>query len=307
MDRFLTLMKREWLQHRIGWTVLAALPVLIALGLSLMQTRGLHIELDGDELNAPPWEQLPVVVQTLGWTLATGAMALVFSGLSVLAQLSGLARRDVQDRSIEFWRSLPTGDGESIGALLLMHLLVLPFGAVCAAVIGAQVVALLGVSITQGPVAWLTQPWWLVLAVVAAALARLMLGMWLAVLWLSPLLLLTMAACAWAKRWGMPLVVVGTLAGVQGLDRWLSQPVVGPALERLFAESGRALLTQPPLRDAVIRSPGDLAQALPGLSGWLVSDGVQALGLAATPAFALALLGGATGFALLVWRRRRAA
>jgi hypothetical protein len=57
-----------------------------------------------------------------------------------------------------------------------------------------------------------------------ALLARTALGLVLATLWLSPLILLTMVASAWLKRWGLPALVaaLALLAGV--LDKLLRQP-----------------------------------------------------------------------------------
>ena len=174
-----------------------------------------------------------MAIEPGGLGIGTAAITFVLACLSVLAQLPGLARRDMQDRSIEFWRSLPTSDVESVGATLFTHLLVLPCLAVGAALLGAQVVALVAVATTQGPLAWLQQPWWLVVPVIAAVFARLVLGFTLAVLWLSPMLLLTMAASAWLKRWAVPVVVAASIAGVQLVDRYLPVPMVKPALAYL--------------------------------------------------------------------------
>lgn len=305
MNKFITLMQREWLQHRMGWLVLTALPLALMLGLSLFDGKGLHIQVDGDGQTLPPMSQLPVLLQTLGWTFGTAAITFVLACLSVLAQLPGLARRDMQDRSIEFWRSLPISDVESVGATVLTHLLVLPCLAVGAALLGAQVVALVAVATTQGPLAWLQQPWWLVLPVIAAVFARLVLGFTLAVLWLSPMLLLTMAASAWLKRWAVPVVVAASIAGVQLLDRYLPVPMVKPALARMGNEALNALLSPRALEGLHFEGPAGLAQALPGLPGWLLADAGRVLGHAVSPAFVLALAGGALGFALMVWRRRR--
>ena len=305
MNKFITLMQREWLQHRNGWLVLMGLPLVLMLGLALFDGRGLHIQVDGDGQTLPPMSQLPVVLQTLGWTAATAAITFVLACLSVLAQLPGLARRDMQDRSIEFWRSLPTSDVECVGATVLAHLLVLPCLAVGVALLGAQAVALVAVVTTQGSMAWLQQPWWLVLPVILAAFARLVLGFTLAVLWLSPMLLLTMAASAWLKRWAVPVVVAVSIAGVQLVDRYLPAPMVKPALARMGNEALSALLSPQAMQGLHFEGPIELARALPGLPGWLMADAGRVLGNAVSPAFLLALAGGALGFALMVWRRQR--
>jgi hypothetical protein len=70
---------------------------------------------------------------------------------------------------------------------------------------------------------WFTLPWGRCSAATGAA-GRTALGLVLATLWLSPLILLTMAASAWLKRWGLPAVVAGLalLAGV--LDKLYGNP-----------------------------------------------------------------------------------
>jgi hypothetical protein len=177
---------------------------------------------------------------------------------------------------------------------------------VTVALLGAQVVALVAIVTTQGPLAWLQQPWWLVVPAVVAVLARLALGLTLAVLWLSPMLMLTMAASAWLKRWALPVVVGGTIVGVQVLDRRLPQPVVRPALERMGVEAANAMLSRGSFDGIHFEGPAEIAQALPQLPGWLLGDAGRALAHAASPAFLLALAGGALGFGLMVWRRQRA-
>lgn len=306
MDRFFTLMKREWMQHRIGWLVVMAVPTLLMLVLSLFDGRGLQLKIDGDAAVISELYQLPVALQTVGWSFATGLLTFVLACLAVLAQLPGLARRDVQDRSIEFWRSLPTSHVQSVGATVLMHLLVLPGLALMAGVLGAQLVALVAISSHLGLGAWLTQPWWMLLPAMLVMTARMLLGLLLAVAWLSPLLLLTMAASAWLKRWAVPVVVATLVVGVQWLDHQLPVAVVKPALDRIGSEAMNALLATNSLKALHFDGPEGLAAALPDLPALLLRDAAQVLGNTASPAFVAALLVGAAGFGLLVLRRMRA-
>lgn len=304
--RFRTLLLREWMQHRTGWLVLMALPTLLALGLSLFDGRGIDVQVGGDSIEVGALSRLPTVLQALGWTLGTVAVALLLVSLTVLAQLPGLARRDHQDRSIEFWRSLPTGHAEGIGATLLMHLLLLPLTALTAGLLGAQLAALVSIVLHQGPLAWLQLPWGLLLPSLLLGAARLWLGLLMAVLWLAPMLLLTMAASAWLQRWALPVVVAASLLGVYWLDARLPQPLVGPAFSRMGTEALYALLA-PGLFDGPQRvAQGDLLSAADRLPAALWQDMLRVLDNAASPAFLAALAGGALGFALLVLRRRRA-
>ena len=305
MDRFLTLMRREWLQHRTGWRVLLLAPTALMLVLSLFESQGMHVRIDGDEGTLPPLHQLPLVLQTLGWTFATTMLSLVLVGLVVLAQLPGLARRDVQDRSIEFWLSLPTSHVQSVGATLLMHLLVLPGLALSAALLGGLLVAAFAIVSSQGVGAWLMQPWWQLMPGWLVVVGRVWLGLLLAVAWVAPLLLLTMAASAWLKRWAIPVVSASLLLGVHWLDKQLPVAVVQPALTRMLTEASSALFATQAFVGLHVQGPDELADMLPALTGLLLRDALHLLGQTVTPAFGLALLFSALGFGLLVLRRQR--
>ena len=54
------------------------------------------------------------------------AVVLGITVVALLIQTPGLARRDRQDRSIEFWLSLPTSHAASVAAPVLMHLVLVP-------------------------------------------------------------------------------------------------------------------------------------------------------------------------------------
>ena len=309
MDRFQrlrSLMLREWMQHRSGWLVLMGLPAAAMLLLSLFDGHGVQLTVNGDDRSVGSINDLPAALQTIGWSVATMAVTFVLAALAVLAQLPGLARRDVQDRSIEFWRSLPTSHVQSVGALVLMHLLVLPGLALMAAFVVGQVVALVSIVSQQGAMAWLKQPWWSLLPALLLVAARALFGLLLAVAWLSPVLLLTMAASAWLKRWAVPVVVVVTLLGPYWLDPRLSRPLVKPSLDRMGQEATDALLAIQAFKGAPFDSPADLADALPQLPALLLRDAAHLLGNAASPAFIAALAVAALGFGLLVLRRQRA-
>jgi len=305
MNRFFTLMQREWLQHRIGWLVLMVLPSLVMLGLSLLDGKALHVQVDGDGTRLPPLSQLPIPLQTLGWLAATAVLAFVLAMLSVLTQLASLARRDIQDRSIEFWRSLPVSDAQAVGAPVLMHFIVLPAMVLLAGSLGALVVGAVAISLQHGFGAWLMQPWWVVMPAALLLVLRMLLGLVLAMAWLSPLLMLTMAASAWLKRWAVPVVVITSVVLVQIVDRYLPMPVFRPIFKRLSTEALEAVVSSHSLQGLHFEGPAEMAAALPGLPAGLLADAGHALASAASPAFVAALAVGALGFGLLVLRRQR--
>lgn len=307
MDRFFTLMKREWMQHRTGWIVLTALPAAAFLVLGLLEGRGMQLTVQLDDHAIASIDRLPAALQTLGWSVATMAATFVLAALAVLAQLPGLARRDVQDRSIEFWRSLPTSHVQNVGALVLMHLLVLPGLALVVAMLAGQLVALVAIVTHQGPMTWLTQPWWSLLPTLLLVTARALFGLLLAMAWLSPVLLLTMAAAAWLKRWAVPVVVATPLLGVYWLDPRLPVPAVKLSLDRIGSEAVEALLATQAFKGVSFDGPRDLAAALPDLPTLLLRDATHVLGNAVSPAFIGALAVATLGFGLLVLRRQTSA
>ena len=302
MTRFASLVRREWLQHRVGWCVLMVAPTLVLLALSAVDG-GLQLRVNADDITLPPLRAAPAAVQTALLTAAAGGATLLLACLAVLFQLPGLARRDQQDRSIEFWCSLPIGHAQSVAAALLTHLLLLPAAALLAGMAGAQLAALVTIGASHGLAAWLGQPWPVLLMASAAMLLRLWLGLVLAVAWLSPLLLLTMAASAWLGRWGLPLVAAALLALPKLVDPRLPAPWFGPALRSVTGESLAALA---PLQAWHGFDPGRIEPSLAALPGALLRDAAQAAERAATPGMAVALALAALGFWLLVLRRRRA-
>lgn len=307
-QRWQTLVYREWLQHRTGWLVMLLLPTVLTAVTLLFLPDAVQVDLDLDTPDGqrplPPLSKVPGALQMvmLGTPLTVLTVALVL--LSIAVQLPGLARRDAQDRSLEFWRSLPVGDPASLSATLCAHLLLLPVGAVAVGVAGSLLVGSGLVIGTQGLGAWLMMPWGKLAAAGLALCLRLMPGLVLAMLWLSPLILLTMAASAWLKRWGVPLVTGLLMFGTLILDRRLPSPVVTPTLAALLDHALGALVQVPPTRGLRASGPADLVASLGHLPSWALQDLGRAAADLATPAFVLALAGAALGFALLVWRRR---
>ena len=306
MTQFKMLLRREWMQHRTGWLILLAAPTLLLLLLSGLDG-GLQINIDGNDVSLRPLHQAPSLVQTALLCAVVSVVTLGLALLTVGLQLPGLARRDRQDRSVEFWCSLPVGHAKAVSATLVAHLLLLPWAAMVAGALGGLLVAMVTVLAGHGLAAWLQLPWGLLLLAGAALLARLSLGLLLAVAWLSPLLLLTMAASAWLKRWGLPVLVAATLAGTLLLDKRLAQPVVQPALDLLTSEALQAMLRLQSLGAVRLGDGTGLQAFLQALPRALLHETATTLGHAATPAFVLALATAALGFWLLVLRRQRGA
>lgn len=304
MTRFTTLLRREWMQHRIGWLVLMGLPSAVMLVAALFGQ--IHFDLGDEAADRMP----PPIVFAAGCIAVIAILTMGLAWVASLIQSPGLARRDVQDRSIEFWLSLPASHGESIGATLLMHLLLVPWAALLVGLAGGFVVSIVAVTRMFGIGDWLTLPWGTLAVTTLFLTLRVMIGLLLASLWLSPLVLGTMAASAWLKRWGLPVVVGVVVVGGQLLEKLYDNPIVWNVLQTLGMQASRAFLAadrSPKSAGIVIERGDDLVGAMGAAPGWLLNDLGSALAQLATPAFAAAVLAGAAAFGLLVLRRQRGA
>jgi hypothetical protein len=287
MNTFKTLLLREWMQHHVGWLLLGGVPLLIMV--PLMSFGTVNFGSDGPT----PSPGLVALIVAAGYTY----FLLVLAGGAVAIQTPGLANRDRQDRSIEFWLSLPTSHTASVGATVLMHLLLMPLLVLGMAAVGAVVAGLIAVLRVWGAPGLAQMPWGMVLTVGLAALARLALGVVLGALWLAPLMLAAMAASAWLKRWGVP--VLGAVLGLGGvvLDKVYGNPVVFETIGGVFGHFASAVAPQGP--------NVSLQTALSELPGWLARDDVRVLGEAASLPFAAGLAVAAVCFGLVVLRRMR--
>ncbi len=294
MKRFATLLQREWMQHRRGWLVLLALPWVLVMGAGVFA--GFQIETDG--------EQPGVIAGTLMMTMAVTTLTLLLACGASLLMSPGLARRDVQDRSIEFWVSLPSSHAQSIGATLLMHLVALPVAAVAVGVVGGLLATPLMAMQLWGLGEWAALPWGQMLAALVAMALRVSFGLVLAVLWLSPLILGTMAASAWLKRWGVPAVALTLGVGHGVLSKFYGLTFIGDTLRYLFIQAGRTVIATAD-DGKEMKHLSEIDALLPSLPAWFAQDAGQAVLALATPGFVAALVAGALMFGLLVLRRQR--
>ena len=295
MNRFMSLLHREWMQHHRGWLILMALPLVLTLVVGLFAELRVNV---GGHVATPG-----ALVIAVACIAGLAALTFAVSWGAALLQAPGLARRDVQDRSIEFWLSLPVSHLQSLGATLLTHLVLVPWAALAAGLAGGTVASLLLVSKGVGLDAWIGLPWQVIAPAAIAIVLRLALGVLLATLWLSPLILGTMAASAWLKRWGVP-VVVGVLAvGGQVLDKFYGISAVWDVLGFISERASQAFIHLEPGHQ--VENAEQFGAMLAMLPSWLAQDAGNALAQLASPGFLAVLAAGAAAFALLVLRRRR--
>lgn len=305
--RFSALLQREWMQHQRGWWVVMAVPVIVLLLVAIFGDVNITLDADDDTSVIRTPSALLLAMGSLGG-LAIGNLALAW--FSSLVQAPGLARRDLQDRSIEFWLSLPVGHAQSVGATLLTHLLLAPWAALLVGAAGGFVISLVVVMKAWGIAAWFTLPWGGLVLGLAAMLLRVAAGLVLATLWVAPLLLVAMAASAWLKRWGLPMVaaVIGATGVV--LDKFFDWPIVWETLKIIGRSAGRSFFGAdrdgPPHLQNVADAEG-AAQILQALPSWALEDLGLALHAMLSPVFVIGLAVAAAAFMLLVLRRSRGA
>jgi ABC-2 type transport system permease protein len=300
MDTFLTLIRREWMQHRFGWMLLVTVPLALALlGLVVGQ-----IEFDSETAEKVG----PAFPTLLGMIAMTAGTVVTFTilGATSLLLLTGLARRDHADRSVEFWLSLPTSHTASLAAPLVTHLLLVPAAALVVGLVGGWVISGALVTRLTGFGSWLALPWADLLLAGVALVLRIMAGLPLAVLWAAPLLLAVVLANAYLKRWGLPVLILGLVIAGVVLDRWLGEGATAMTLGAVLRAAGLSLFAG---SSQVMNgeSSAEVYAALKAVPAWALGDYAVALRQLASPLFAGCVLSAAGLFALLLdWRRRGA-
>lgn len=290
---------REWLQYRMGWLALIVVPLVLALLLAMFG----EVQLGPGE-QPPPRPQLPLLLALLPLVVVT---VLAFAAMLIVSIVRSvnLARRDLPDRSAEFWLSLPVGHGTALAMPLAVHLLVAPALAAAAGWAGGHLVGAALVTRVLGSAGLAEVPWAAVEAGALSLLLRLVAGLPLALAWVSPLLLGTMLLLAVLKRTGWPV-----LAGV-GITllaaRWFG--LLSPLLDAIGALKMNALLALAGAsRGRFSFGPNDGVESVQRLPELARQDFAAALAQLATPAFAAVLVISAALFvALMRWRRLGAA
>ena len=298
MDKFLTLMRREWLQYRFGWALMVAVP----LGIALLLLAFGEIQIGPDEAEKVGDKMAPLLaVAAMAGSAATLFFIACFSSIIIVA---GMARRDHSDRSVEFWLSLPATHSASLAAPLVVHLLLVPAVALLAGLAGGLLVSLVLVTRVVGIAEWFTLPWFDLLPAIFALAARLLAGLPLAILWLSPLILLVVLLSAWFRSWSWVILGVGIGLGSQLLNRVFGQPLLSEVTVGLLRQARGALVHA---GQGFEMGKDQGSEGLRQLPAWALNDFFLAVKELPSPLLLGGLLFAAGCFYLLVmWRERGA-
>ena len=300
MNNLIPLMRREWLQHRFAWALLMLAP----LALAVVPLAFASIELDSD-MKQRSGADLATMLGSISIVLSAAVIFLLVWVTSLFI-ITSLPRRDHADRSVEFWLSLPTGHAESFAAPLLVHLLLVPAAAMGAGLLGGYALSLLLVTRLVGFSEWLALPWSTLLPGTLAVAARVVAGLPVAMLWLSPLILLAMLSNAFFKRWGLPVLLAGVGITSALLDYVFRQPLMSETIGRLGRNAGLALAGASG-QGLTINDEMPPTRALEGMAGWAWHDLLAALREVASPFFLGVLVVSVALFMALVWWRQRGA
>lgn len=280
-----TLLLREWMQHKRGWLIAAFAPPILFLAM-----------LPFGHVTGLPTEQVELV--SLAMLVISACVGYAICLLVALFQLPGLARRDTQDRSIEFWLSLPGRPSESVASTVLAHAWLAPLG-------GAVVGTLFGLPIAMSVLTAkadmglaMSVHWGEVIAAATPILLRGLAGTVPLMLWLAPVIFTLMAASAWLKRLGVPAVFVGGGVAVTLLHKAYDIDWPLEALGGLNARINQSLVHNANgLKDALMSDTN--------LWTWLLQDLGGTLADLASPQFLGWMAVAAAGFALVVAKRSR--
>ena len=281
-----TLLLREWMQHKRGWLIAAFAPPILFLAM-----------LPFGHVNGLPSEHRELL--SLAILLISTAAVFGICLVVALFQLPGLARRDAQDRSIEFWLSLPGRPSESIAATVLAHGWLAPLGgAVVGMLFGLPIaMAVLGSQGGLGAVSAVN--WAEVVSTAAPLLLRGLVGTVPLLLWLAPLIFVLMAASAWLKRLGVPLVLVGCVVAGVVLDKVYGIAWPQEAMAAWNAQVNSTIINNGPgLKDALMSDVN--------MWTWVVQDFGRTLAQLASLQFLGWTAVAAAAFALVVLKRSRA-
>jgi len=275
----LTLLQREWMQHKRGWLIAPILPPLLFLAM-----------LPFGQFSGLPTESPELI--SIGILLATTCLVYGICMLVALFQLPGLARRDTQDRSIEFWLSLPGRPSESVLATVLAHAWLAPLGGAVIGVLFGLPIALGVLSSKMGLGGAMGVNWGEVVLASTPVLLRGLAGTVPLMLWLAPIIFVLMAASSWLKRLGVPVVLIGGAVAVGVLYK--AYDIVWPlqALKDLNEQISRSLIHDGPGLGRAMQDGSNLITwALSDLGGSLAElASLQFLGWAAVAAGAFTLI-----------------
>jgi len=229
--QIVTLVRREFWEHRVLWTtplILAAVLILFA----VLGTLGNTHVFNGDMFDGHGHDgESNAAVISVFSQLAVAVPQLVVMSFVVVFYLLDCLSAERKDRSILFWKSLPVSDASTVLSKFLVAFAVVPLGVYAVAVVtNLLCLVVVGISPLRGLLsAWDASMWFetealLLFAVIYGAL------------WYAPVMAWLLLVSSWAKRspitWALlppslGVFVEHNVIGTDYLGRLLSYRLVG--------------------------------------------------------------------------------
>ncbi len=204
MKQFVTLIRREFWEHRSLWIAPLAVAALLLIGVAFsgVTTGGLKIDIDDQSFNfADKIENVTPTQRSkmFGVFIALVGVPILFTMVVVVFfYLADALYSERKDRSILFWKSMPVSDGATVWSKVVTALAVVPAYVWLVGMLTVTLAFLIGsVRVSGTPleklVSWDTGIW---LKVQGVALANML----VASLWYAPIAGYVLAVSAWARR-----------------------------------------------------------------------------------------------------------
>lgn len=201
MKPFVTLIRREFWEHRSLWMapLIAAGFLLLALAVSNISGNGFKVSIDNEEFSLPGSVSPEQQAKMFGVFISLLGLPILITMVVVVSIYLGDALySERKDRSILFWKSMPVSDASTVWSKVVTALAVVPFYVWVVAMITVTLGFLIGsVRMSGTPIAkmaaWDTAIWFQVQGIALT-------NMLVASLWYAPVAGYMLAVSAWVRR-----------------------------------------------------------------------------------------------------------
>lgn len=259
MSRFITLLKREWLEARLPffWLPLGALAFLVIvtlLGLAISGVGDFSITISssGDAATSifiDSWTDREVAEHMTDFRTVVTAPFYVIYAVSALFVLLGALYDDRKDRSVLFWKSMPVSDLETVASKYVLVIWIAPLVMLACALLAQIFLLLVGTSFIAAQDLGHPGRLWLHSGLIGGTI-RMALGFLIQGLWVMPvagfLLLVSATASRLTLLWALVIPIGASIAEyvifrTQILSSAINKHLEPAALPNFTGDDGRIM------------------------------------------------------------------